>query len=147
MEKTLVREEVLFDVWDLRYTAEECYCPEPMTMRCAIGKAGGHIGLVDYAEELAARGIKPELSSPDKQTCSIGFSEAEQKWYGWSHRGMCGFGMGHVVAEGNCETSSGLTPAYLADHPEADRSVPVGFTVESMFDAKQVAIAFADSIR
>ena len=33
----------------------------------------------------AHRGIAPEKAFPDHQTCSVGFCEEEQKWYGWSH--------------------------------------------------------------
>lgn len=33
---------------------------------------------------------------------SIGFSEAEQKWYGWSHRAIYGFGIGSTVKRGDC---------------------------------------------
>lgn len=34
--------------------------------------------------------------------CSIGFNEEEQKWYGWSHRAIYGFGIGSVVKKGDC---------------------------------------------
>lgn len=29
--------------------------------------------------------------------CSIGFSEPDQTWYGWSHRGICGIKIGTVI--------------------------------------------------
>ena len=32
----------------------------------------------------------------------IGFSETEQKWYGWSHRACWGFGIGSEVKKGDC---------------------------------------------
>lgn len=32
----------------------------------------------------------------------IGFSETEQKWYGWSHRACYGFGIGSKVEKGDC---------------------------------------------
>jgi len=32
----------------------------------------------------------------------IGFSEPNQKWYGWSHRAIAGFGIGDECKEGDC---------------------------------------------
>ncbi len=54
-------------------------------------------------------GIKPERIRPDDYSCCIGFSEKEQKWYGWSHRGIHGFAVGDQVEKGDC--------AYLAKDP------------------------------
>jgi len=34
--------------------------------------------------------------------CSIGFNESEQKWYGWSHRAIYGFGIGSTCKIGDC---------------------------------------------
>ena len=45
--------------------------------------------------------INPEPSRPDHDYCSIGFCEKEQKWYGWSHRAMYGFGIGSGVKKGD----------------------------------------------
>ena len=39
-----------------------------------------------------------------------GWSEKEQKWYGWSHRAIFGFGIGSKVSRGDC--------GYRADTPE-----------------------------
>ena len=33
---------------------------------------------------------------------SIGFNSIEQKWYGWSHRAINGFGIGSEVKKGDC---------------------------------------------
>ncbi len=38
-----------------------------------------------------------QKTSPDHCCCSIGFNEKEQKWYGWSHRAICGFGIGDKI--------------------------------------------------
>lgn len=29
--------------------------------------------------------------------CTIGYSEEKKKWFGWSHRGICGFGIGTKI--------------------------------------------------
>ncbi len=118
-----------------------------VTMEVAYNPAGKYIGTPDVAEQLCnKRGIAPETLSPDNRVCSIGFSERDQKWYGWSHRAIYGFSVGDIVKEGDCCTSSGWTDDYLADHPEADISLPVGFRAETLDDAKRMAMAFAESV-
>lgn len=62
---------------------------------------GGYIGDEDFAKFLAAKGIAPTVID-GRSVCSIGFCEAEQKWYGWSHRAMFGFGIGSEVKRGDC---------------------------------------------
>jgi len=56
------------------------------------------------------------------------------------------FGVGHVVEEGYGEASSGSTNEKLEGHPEANLSVPIGFEVKTLDDAKRCAIAFAESV-
>jgi len=60
------------------------------------------------------KGIKPRPRL-DKYVgtgakCTIGFSERDQKWYGWSHKLICGFGVGSKVKRGDF--------AYIANTPE-----------------------------
>jgi len=85
------------------------------------------------------KGIKPELIDGNS-VCSIGFCYKDQKWYGWSHRAICGFGIGHVVEAGNCEA--------LEDREAVayNNLVPVGFEVKKLDDAKKCAIAFAKCV-
>lgn len=66
-------------------------------MRSAYNEKGQCIGNPILARNLAHRGIKPELADPSHTVCSIGFCEKEQKWYGWSHRAICGFGIGDRI--------------------------------------------------
>jgi len=78
-----------------------------------------------YRKYFDQHGINPERDE------SIGFSEQEQKWYGWSHRAIYGFGVGSVVDKGHCAytapTVDELYDEYLAffddivegDAPEA----------------------------
>lgn len=116
-------------------------------MRSAYNLAGDYIGNSKTAHYLCVkRGIVPEKMSETSNVCCIGFCEREQKWYGWSHRAICGFGIGDVVKEGDCTTSSGWTAEYLAEHLEADVSLPVGFEAQTLDDARRMAIAFAESV-
>ncbi len=82
-----------------------------ITMRSCYSKIdGGYIGTEVVAKMLEKRGIAPQRSEPSRNFCSIGFSERDQKWYGWSHRALYGFGVGSTVEPGDC--------AYTADNPE-----------------------------
>jgi len=91
-------------------------------------------------------GIAPQLAASEARVCTIGFSERDQKWYGWSHRAIFGFTIGDTVMKGDCTASSGLIQEYLDEHPDEDRSLPVGFKAKTLDDARRMAIAFADSV-
>lgn len=65
-------------------------------------EGGAYIGDKEWADKLQERGIVPELRTNQSGVCSIGFCEKEQKWYGWSHRAMYGFGIGSKVTKGDC---------------------------------------------
>jgi len=56
---------------------------------------------------------------------SIGYSEKEKKWYGWSHRAIHGFGIGHKVEKGHLPTCF------------------VGQTAKTLDDAKRFAVSFS----
>lgn len=63
---------------------------------------GSYIGTKEFAEELKSRGIAAQKSREENEVASIGFCEKEQKWYGWSHRAIFGFGIGSTVSKGDC---------------------------------------------
>ena len=105
-----------------------------------------YVGDSVWAHRVFKRGIKPEKVDPSHNICSIGFCEREQKWYGWSHRAIYGFGIGDIVKKGDCAASSGWTDEWLQEHPEDDLSLPIGFVAQDSVDAKRMAIAFAESV-
>lgn len=108
---------------------------------------GGYAGTPECVYRLMQRGIGPvSKAQPNHNACSIGFCPREQKWYGWSHRAMYGFGIGDVVSEGDCCASSGWTEEYLKDHPEERLYLDVGFEAKTLDDAKKMAVAFAESV-
>ena len=72
----------------------------------------------DYLEK---HGIK-EVS------CGLGYSEKEEKWYGWSHRAIHGFGIGDKCIE--C-------------YPTGTKE---GKIIKTMEQAKEAAKKFADSV-
>lgn len=170
----------------------------PVTIKSAYTPSGDYIGSSVWAFRLCnKRGIAPEKSHPDNNVCSIGFCEREQKWYGWSHRAIYGFGVGSTVSKGDCAyipatvdelfdsltvpDDGGFAWCQAADVEKIDGGVRVrhavvrhttedpetgelsGFveaepeyqvlhtgrgewTAETLDDAKEMAIAFADSV-
>ena len=72
-------------------------------MKSAYTPSGDYIGNPKDAYRLCKkRGIKPEKRQVSHSVCSIGFNEREQKWYGWSHRAIYGFGIGSECKKGDC---------------------------------------------
>ncbi|BCG50149.1 hypothetical protein [Ralstonia phage RP13] len=78
-----------------------------------------------------------------KDTNATGFSDKEQKWYGWSHRGYCGFGIGDKIFDAS------LLPESISDTNEWS-DVPFNQLgtkdIESLDDAKIAAQNFAEYI-
>jgi hypothetical protein len=61
-----------------------------------------YIGETNWVLSLLKRGIDLETleTKPGGKTASLGFNRAENKWYGWSHRAIYGFGIGSEVRPG-----------------------------------------------
>lgn len=85
---------------------------------------GGKTGLQKFFEKhsIVGRGT------------GLGFSEKEQKWYGWSHRAIVGFGVGDKIFEPNFGDDK--TP--FVKHGKK--------TIRNMGDAKKSAKAFSDYV-
>jgi len=109
---------------------------------------GEMIGNVEDARVIAAYGIdEPELAQPDHSTCSIGYSRINKAWYGWSHRAVSSFKIGHVARDGFGECESGWVDGVDPRTGEPDRiPVAVGFKAETDADCKRMAMAFAASV-
>jgi hypothetical protein len=104
------------------YTVETCVFPpgsyglgtEAFEMTYALNLNGDYIGNVDDAKYLCEeKGIRPILRTPDSKTCSIGKSVIDNKWYGWSHRALYGFEIGHTVVPGDCNYKPRTVEQYL----------------------------------
>lgn len=120
---------------------------DELVMKSAYTPTGDYIGDSRMANFLCKkRGIQPQKRTEHSNVCSIGYQPEEEKWYGWSHRAMFGFGIGDTVKEGDCTATSGWTDEYLEQHPEEDTSLPIGFTANTLDDAKKMAMAFAESV-
>jgi len=106
-------------------------------MRSAFTPDGAYIGSPKVARFLIKKnGVKPELANEGDNVCTIGFRSEDQKWYGWSHRAMCGFGLGDKL--------------YEEDWPEGTEQTPFirhgAVTIESLSQAREAAVNFADSV-
>jgi len=103
--------------YEMRDRAIEMGDGESFVVTSAYTPDGAYIGDEDWAKKLDEHGIAPELRTEDSGVCSIGFCEREQKWYGWSHRAIFGFGIGSKVERGNCayvaDTVDGLMEEYV----------------------------------
>ena len=64
---------------------------------------------------------------------SIGFSEKEQAWYGWTHRGYGKFYIGYEIKQGS-----------IMDSTDAKYQWP--FKVETLDQAKELAIHIAECL-
>ena len=130
------------EIWD-----DDCGCGPTEMKKQAYNLNDEWIGNSKRAYKLIVqKGIMPEKIAPDHCSCTIGFCEKEQKWYGWSHRAICGFGIGYEVKEGSLCATSGWTQEYLDKHPEEDKRMPVGFIAKTLDDCKRLAIAFNESV-
>jgi hypothetical protein len=102
----------------------------------AYTHGGKYIGDVETAKFLFENiGLAfVEVSKDDSFTCCIGFQKDENKWYGWSHRAIIGFGIGDKIFEEDFGNDS--TP-YVKHGRK---------TIKNIDEAKLAAIRFAESV-
>ena len=79
------------------------------------------VGLEDGLEFLMELGITEQIQSRENggNVSCIGFNPLEQKWYGWSHRAVFGFGVGSEVEKGDC--------SFLASNKEEFKEACLSF--------------------
>jgi len=82
-------------------------------MKTAFTMNEEYIGDPEWAERLYNMGIVPQLASPKHKVCSVGYCEKEDKWYGWSHRAISGFGVGSEVTRGHCAYKPSTKAEFL----------------------------------
>lgn len=61
-------------------------------------------GMEEKLSFLVKLGITEQIASiwEAGKPISIGFSPERQQWFGWSHRAVCGFGVGSTCKRGDC---------------------------------------------
>lgn len=115
-------------------TVELDYGGKTFKMLKVFNSDGHYVGDERWGKMLTERGIVPELARPDQGVCSVGFCEKEQKWYGWSHRSMCGFGIGDRIFE----VGYGDADTLFTEHGKV--------RIKSLDQARQAAVNFADYV-
>ena len=71
-------------------------------------------------------------------SCGFGFSEEEQKYYGWSHRAIYGFGIGSKVKKGDCGFDGKLKKEAGFENKQ--------WVAKTMEDAKKMALDFKEAV-
>lgn len=105
-----------------------------MVMRVAYTPVGHYIGDPRFARRLFKRGITiVEKADRDDNVCSIGFNLKTRRWFGWSHRAICSFGLGNRIFNERWKKATDNTP--FVKH--GDR------VIETLAHAKLAAKRFA----
>jgi len=62
------------------------------------------VGMEESLQFLLDKGITEQIQDGygEPKTVCLGFNPKEQKWYGWSHRALFGFGIGSKCKQGDC---------------------------------------------
>jgi len=108
---------------------------DDIEMNVAYTPSGDYIGRPKAARFLVfTKGIMPELRTPESSVCSIGYSHKDGKWYGWSHRAICGFKVGSTCKKGHCH--------YIPKNEGGKGE----WTAKSTKDAKRMAMDFASGV-
>ena len=90
--------------------------------------------------------IKPEKANPNHSVPSIGKSEADGKWYSFSHRAIYGFKKGDHI-KGDSAGKKVEYPKLPNSRIDFDNGkYEPDFVIKDDEHAKQVAITFADSV-
>lgn len=111
-----------------------------MVIKRAYTSDGQFLGDPKRAYRLCNKyGIRKfEKVDPTHCICSIGFNPEQQKWYGWSHRAIYGFGIGSEVKRGSC----GYRTPSLCKLAQSFKEGKSGPRIRIDKDKKLVAVSF-----
>lgn len=130
VEVRKVNKEINHGNWIERHELWDPGCKDDMvTVQSAYSPDGAYIGDIKTVKMLTKKGIT-QFGSISGKVCNIGFNPDENKWYGWSHRAIYGFGIGSKVKKGDCGYNSNKG----------------AWTAKTLGDAKQMAINFAKDV-
>jgi hypothetical protein len=107
-----------------------------LEMEIAESPEGLYIGRPSEARHLCKKfGIRQfEKADPEHSIASIGFNPSKQKWYGWSHRAVAGFGIGDRIFDEKYGDDNTLFVKHGRE------------PIKNLDDAKLAAIRFAASV-
>ena len=90
--------------------------------------------------------IKGEKRQSGHDNDSIGKSEADGKWYGWSHRAVYGFKAGDKITGDSGGKKVEYTKLSNGENDWDNGKYEADFTIKNDAHAKEVATTFADSV-
>lgn len=134
IKEKLLESHELYDLWEETWYWGDDQEPQSSVMVMARNKNGDWMGDKEMGEHLAKYGIAAELRDEDHDICSIGWSEKHQKYFGWSHRALIGFGIGDMIFEEDFGDD---------DTPFIEHGTK---RIETKEDARQAAINFAEHV-
>lgn len=104
-------------IWDIRDFLKSVCDIKQSTIRdddgkCYYSKVDGsyveRLGVEEQSLFLLKHGITEQIQNgTDHNVANIGFNPEEQKWYGWSHRAVYGFGVGSKCKKGHAHYKPG----------------------------------------
>lgn len=110
---------------------------EKVMLNNAYTPTGEYIGGPRMAFYLiVVLGIRPEYRTEHSNVCTVGYSAKHEKWFGWSHRAICGFGIGDKLFDAEWPGGNDNTPFY--QHGD--------ITIDSFERARQAACNFAEYV-
>lgn len=118
-----------------------------MTMRRAMTVKGDYyVGDPKWAHEIFVNRCFCEVQPQEAgQTCCVGYCPRTKRWFGWSHRAICGFGICDKLFDPNWRPRGKVR--YTNE--EIDRVAFVargGRIIRNLKQAKQAALAFANYV-
>lgn len=141
--------KVGYQVFDLKVPMEDYGGEGFLNMKRAYTHDGYYIGrpkeayffyrkrgLVDLQPSINRLTYSPQEDNDRQRVVSIGFHPQEQKWYGWSHRAICGFQIGDKLFDEWWDKATDQT--LFTQHGEQ--------TITNLDEAKLAASRFAHSV-
>lgn len=105
----------------------------------------------DFLKKLFRKGITEQFKKIDNNgnIAAIGFNPSEQKWYGWSLRGIDGFGIGYKLSKDSILKDGGWTvgtTVYKKYVNKFQKYLEPKFVAKNLDDCKVLAEMFAISV-
>lgn len=151
-----------YEVRKYRCSGEDAAGGPDMVMRSAFTTDGGYyVGNSKWAYRIfRVRGLSEVQPSSQAEhgdanggfghTCSLGYSRLEEKWFGWSHRAIYGFGVGSTVKRGDCayvpDNHTEMYDSVRSFFQEWDANAPEGGDWRENKYTRNLAVAEMDGV-
>ena len=122
----IIRDEIIKDPEGNPFKMTNCYS---LHSGCYIGDTKDAVFLCE-TERLK----KLQPAREGGTACNIGFDQMRGKWYGWSHRAVCAFGIGDMIFDEDYKGPDGDDTPFIKHGTEE---------IKTMAEARQAAINFA----